>query len=213
MVMTITHHPLDVALAAFAAGTLDEGRALVVSMHLSACPACRAAVRTFERLRGIALVDGEGAPLKTDAWQRALAAISSTEPASAPARDSVQAEWPGPLSAYPLGTWRRIGGGVQWRSVGAPADAGTRVFMLKAAPGTGIPHHGHAGLEWTCVLQGAFSHQNGRYGPGDFDEADDSIDHLPIVEDGDECVCIVALQGQIRLKSWIGRMVQPFLRI
>jgi putative transcriptional regulator len=213
MVMTITRHPSDVKLAAFAAGTLDEGRALVVSMHLCACPACRAAVRTFERLRGIALTDGEGAPLKAGAVERALAAISSTEPPPAPARHGMQAEWPGPLSAYPLGTWRRIGGGVQWRSVGVPAEAGTRVFMLKAAPGTRIPHHDHAGLEWTCVLQGAFSHQLGRYGPGDFDEADDSIDHLPVVEDGEECVCIVALQGQIRFRSWIGRLVQPFVRI
>jgi putative transcriptional regulator len=213
MVMTITRHPSDVTLAAFAAGTLDEGRALVVSTHLCACPACRAAVRTFERLHGIALTDGEGAPLKTGALERALAAISSTEPPPASARDGVHAEWPGPLSAYPLGRWRRIGGGVQWRSVGVPAEAGTRVFMLKAAPGTRIPHHGHAGLEWTCVLKGAFSHQLGRYGPGDFDEADDSIDHLPVVEDGEECVCIVALQGQIRFRSWIGRLVQPFVRI
>jgi putative transcriptional regulator len=213
MVMTITRHPSDVTLAAFAAGTLDEGRSLVVSTHLCACPACRAAVRTFERLRGIALADGEGAPLKTGALERALAAISSAEPPSAPARDGGHAEWPGPLSAYPLGSWRRIGGGVQWRSVGVPAEVGTRVFMLKAAPGTRIPHHDHAGLEWTCVLQGAFSHQQGRYGPGDFDEADDSIDHLPVVEDGEECVCIVALQGQIRLRSLIGRLVQPFVRI
>jgi len=213
MVMTITHHPSDVTLAAFAGGTLDEGRALVVSMHLGACPACRAAVRTFERLRGIALMDGEGAALKAGALERALAAISSAEPPSAAKLEDVQAEWPAPLSAYPLGTWRRIGGGVQWRSVGAPAEGGTRVFMLKAAPGTRIPHHDHAGLEWTCVLKGAFSHQQGRYGPGDFDEADDSIDHLPVVEDGEECVCIVALQGQIRFRSWIGRLVQPFVRI
>lgn len=211
--MTITRHPSDVTLAAFAAGTLDEGRALIVSMHLCACPACRAAARTFERLRGIALTDGEGAPLKAGALERVLAAISSAEPPPASLRDGGHAEWPGPLSAYPLGSWRRIGGGVQWRSVGVPAEAGTRVFMLKAAPGTRIPHHDHAGLEWTCVLQGAFSHQQGRYGPGDFDEADDSIDHLPVVEDGEECVCIVALQGQIRFRSWIGRLVQPFVRI
>jgi putative transcriptional regulator len=213
MVMMITRHPSDVTLAAFAAGMLDEGGALVISMHLCACPACRAAVRTFERLRGTALADGEGSPLEAGALERALTAIASPEPPPASVRDGVQAEWPGPLSAYPLGTWRRIGGGVQWRSVGVPADAGTRVFMLKAAPGTRIPHHDHAGLEWTCVLKGAFSHQQGRYGPGDFDEADDSIDHLPVVEDGEECVCIVALQGQIRFRSWIGRLVQPFVRI
>jgi putative transcriptional regulator len=63
------------------------------------------------------------------------------------------------------------------------------------------------------VLQGAFRHQNGRYGAGDFDEADESVDHLPVVEDGIECICLVTLQGHIRFKGWIGRLVQPFVRI
>jgi putative transcriptional regulator len=212
--MTIVHHPSAVTLAAFAAGTLDEGHALVIGTHLFTCPACRSAVRSFEHLRGVALAEGEGVPLRADALPRALSSIATAAPApTQAARGSAQAERPGPLSSYPLGKWRRIGGGVQWRSVGVPAGEGTRVFMLKAAPGTRIPHHEHAGLEWTCVLQGAFHHQQGRYGPGDFDEADDSIDHLPVVEDDVECVCLVAVQGQIRFKSWIGRMVQPFVRI
>jgi putative transcriptional regulator len=170
-------------------------------------------VRSFERLRGIALEDGEQSPMAADALQRALAAISSDEFPQPVRRSGTQSEWPAPLASYPLGTWRWIGRGVQWRSVPVPPEQGTRVFMLKAAPGTRIPHHEHAGLEWTCVLQGAFRHQNGRYGAGDFDEADESIDHLPVVEDGIECICLVALQGQIRFKGWIGRLVQPFVRI
>ena len=35
----------------------------------------------------------------------------------------------------------------------------------------------------------------------------------PVVEEGLECICLVALQGQIRFNSWIGRLVQPFVRI
>ncbi len=211
--MTIAHHPSDLTLAAFAAGTLDEGRSLVVATHLATCAACRKAVRSFQRLRGIALEDGEQSPMAADALQRALAAISSDEPPQPARHGATPSEWPSPLSSYPLGAWRWIGRGVQWRSVPVPPEEGTRVFMLKAAPGTRIPHHEHAGLEWTCVLQGAFRHQNGRYGAGDFDEADESVDHLPVVEDGIECICLVALQGQIRFKGWIGRLVQPFVRI
>jgi putative transcriptional regulator len=210
--MTVTHHPFDPTLAAFAAGALDEGRSLVVSTHLVTCAVCRKAVRSFERMRGVVLEDTEPAPMAASALQSALQAISSDQsPAAEPVRR--QSEYSGPLSAYPLGAWRRIGSHVQWRAVEVPADQGTRVLMLKAAPGTRIPHHDHAGLEWTCVLQGAFRHELGRYGPGDFDEADDSIEHRVIVEDGVECVCLVALQGQIRLKSWMGRLIQPFVRI
>jgi putative transcriptional regulator len=212
--MTITHHPTDPTLAAFAAGTLDEGRALVVSTHLVTCPDCRRAVRSFERLRGIALEDAEPVHLEEGALQRVLQQISSgelVEPAPR-ATDRSDAR-PTPLSAYSLGKWRRIAPGLQFRPVAVPATEGTRVFMLKAAPGIRIPHHAHAGLEWTCVLQGAFSHQLGCYGAGDFDEADDAIEHRPLVEDDVECICLVALQGQIRLKSWMGRLIQPFIRI
>jgi putative transcriptional regulator len=211
--MTITHHPTDPTLAAFAAGTLDEGRALVVSTHLVGCAACRGAVRSFERLRGIALEDAVPVPLEDGALQRTLQQISSNDAAQpiSPGRDRSEAQ-PTPLSAYSLGKWRRIAPGLQFRPVAVPAE-GTRVFMLKAAPGIRIPHHAHAGLEWTCVLQGAFSHQLGRYGAGDFDEADDTIEHQPVVEAGVECVCLVALQGQIQLKSWMGRLMQPFIRI
>jgi putative transcriptional regulator len=211
--MTISHHPSDATLAAFAAATLDEGCAVVVSTHLATCPACRKAVRDFERLRGVALRDGEPVAMAPDALQRALAAISSEVPSPAAEPESIATQWPGPLSSYPLGTWRWIGPGVHWRRVGIPSTERTRVFMLKAAPGTRMPHHEHAGIEWTCVLQGAFRHQYGVYGAGDFDEADQSVEHLPVVEDSVECICLVALQGQIRLKSWVGRLIQPLVRI
>jgi putative transcriptional regulator len=211
--MTISHHPFDQTLAAFAAGALDEGRSLVVATHLVACPMCRRAVRLFERTRGVALADAEPAPLAPAALQNALRVISAEEPALAVVSPRRQSEYAGPLSAYPLGSWRRIGVGLQWRSVGVPAEAGTRVFMLKAAPGTRIPAHTHSGSEWTCVLQGAFRHQLGRYGAGDFDEADDTVEHHPTVEDRGECICVVALQGDVRLKGWAGRLIQPFVRI
>jgi putative transcriptional regulator len=210
--MTIMHHPSDTTLAGFAAGQLDAGRSLVVSVHLGGCTACRRAVRAFETLGGIALDDADAVPLPAGALDRALSAIASDVP-QAVGSERGRSEWPAPLSSYPLGAWRRLGGSVQLREIKIPQDRGTRVFLLKAAPGTQIPEHAHAGLEWTCVLQGAFRHQLGRYGPGDFDEADDEIEHRVIVEEGKECVCLVALQGQIKFKSLLGRMIQPFVRL
>jgi putative transcriptional regulator len=112
-----------------------------------------------------------------------------------------------------LGSWRSIGRGVQWRSVEVASDEAVRVFMLKAAPGTRLPRHKHTGTEWTCVFEGAFRHDLGRFGPGDFDEADESHEHNPVVEDGMACICLVALQGNIRLQSLLGRLMQPFIRI
>jgi putative transcriptional regulator len=211
----IIHHPLDLTLAEFAAGKLDEGRALVVATHLSNCELCREAARSFERMWAVAMEDSEIAPLAADALQRVLQAVAleRSEGASPARQVSPRPQRPKPLSAYQLGPWRRIGRRIHWRHVEVPRQAGTRVFMLRAAPGTKIPAHSHIGLEWTCVLQGAFTHQLGRYGVGDFDEADEEIEHHPFVEAGEECICLVALQGHIKFKGWLGQLIQSFVRI
>jgi len=213
--MTITHHPSDGALAAFAAGTLDEANAVVVAVHVSLCPRCRTLMAAFERLGGMLIEGLEPAQLSDGALDRALAGLDTREPVSKgrPAAALADPGIPVSLVPYGLGPWRWIGRGVHWRSVQVPSEAGARVFMLRAEPGTRLPHHRHSGTEWTCILEGAFRHDLGRYGSGDFDEADDTVEHKPVVEEGVACVCLVALQGRIEFQGWLGRMLQPFVRI
>lgn len=212
--MSMPHHPTDATLAAFAGGTLDEGRSLVVAAHVARCARCGNAVSAFEHIGGALLDRLEPTAMRSDALARAMAAIGGRpEPATHQAREQSASEMPPPLSEYPLGPWRWIGHGVQWRPVPVADDAGTRVFMLKAAPGTRLPHHRHTGAEWTCVFEGAFRHDGGRFGAGDFDEADESVEHRPTVEEGVPCICLVALQGSIEFQGWFGRLLQPFVRI
>lgn len=212
--MTITHHPSDATLAAYATGTLDEARGLVVATHLTLCGACRNAVHGFERVGGALLDAAEPAELSSGALQRAMAALGPLD-IVAPQVPGAQtaSDLPAPLSRYSIGPWRWIGRGVQWRPVEVGSDDGVRVFMLRAKPGTKLPRHRHTGTEWTCVFEGAFSHDLGRYGAGDFDEADESVEHNPAVDAEQGCVCLVALQGQIELQSFIGRLIQPFVRL
>jgi putative transcriptional regulator len=73
--------------------------------------------------------------------------------------------------------------------------------------------HTHTGIEMTCVLSGSFSHEGGHYGPGDFDLGDETIDHQVLVDPGEDCICLVAMQGDLRLNGLIGRLVQPFVRM
>ncbi len=174
--MTIMHHPSASAFGAFASGTLDEARAVVVATHLSLCPQCRstmAGVRATRRRSS-----GCGADC-ADERRRARTRLGAHSRLLQPQRTAVRrhvepATYRAPLANYALGSWRWIGRGVQWRSVDVASDDGVRVFMLKAAPGTRLPRHRHTGTEWTCVFEGAFRHDLGRYGAGDFDEADES---------------------------------------
>ena len=206
MMNAITHHPTEETLAAFAAGTLDEARGLVVSMHLSLCAACSGKVGAYEAIGGELLDQAPPVSLAPGALQNVLRLINKDSAAPDAAPED-------PLERYQLGPWRWVGPGVRQRSVSVPEVSDIRVFMLKAAPGTRLPHHKHTGYEWTCVLEGSFEHQFGLYGPGDFDEADETMEHKPTVGDGTPCICIVALQGSIKLQSRLGRLIQPLLRL
>lgn len=209
--MTIMHHPSDETLAAFAAGTLDEARTLVVGTHLSLCGACRKAGRAFEHVGGAMLDQLEPTAMHAAALERTMARLD--RPLAPARRESRSQSLPAPLAQYDLGSWRWIGRGVQYRSVAVDSVDNCRVFMLKAAPGTRLPRHRHTDIEWTCVFEGAFRHDFGRYGAGDFDEADETVEHNPVVEDGVPCICLVALKGNIQLQSWMGRVLQPLIRI
>jgi putative transcriptional regulator len=209
------HHPKNETLAAFAAGTLDEGRSLVVAAHLAMCGACRGVVAAFEEAGGQMLDEIEPVAMAEGAFARALAAVEREVPRAAQGKAAARPVWQAEqqtLLGYDLGPWRWVAPGLHYRAVKTP-NSDTRVFMLKAVPGLKIPQHKHTGTELTCVLQGAFIHDGGRYGPGDCDDADQDDAHNPVIDDGEVCICLVAMQGNIELTGAFGRMVQPFIRI
>lgn len=212
--MSAKHHPSEAVLAGYAGGTLDEAGDLVVGTHVALCPDCRAAVRLYDKIGGILIEELEPTSMTAASRESVMAKLDDSTASEIEQANPVDThDLPGPLARYELGPWRWVGRGVYWRSVGNTWDRDMRVFMLKAAPGTRLPHHRHQGREWTCVLRGAFRHDLGRYGPGDFDEADETVEHRPYVETGEDCICVVALEGQIELQSWLGRMIQPLVRL
>jgi putative transcriptional regulator len=114
---------------------------------------------------------------------------------------------------YRFENWKWIAPSVHLRPIVLPYASNTRLFLLRSGPGTKMLQHTHTGLEMTCVLSGAFRQDGAHYGPGDFDLGDETIDHRPVVEPGQDCVCLVAMQGELQLKGLIGRIVQPFVRL
>jgi putative transcriptional regulator len=224
--MTIAHHPSDFILAEFATGTMDEAAAVVVAMHVARCSECQRTVRQCEALGGAVLDDMPASPMLADDAEALLQRIDAidgisggasavTEPVRT-APSLIVALEPGTRESeqplYERGKWRWAGPGVQWCPVSVPSDSGIRVFMLKASAGVRLLDHRHSGIEWTCVLEGAFRHSHGRFGPGDFDEADSDVEHDPVVEEERECICIVAMSGQLQLQGFFGKLMQPLVR-
>lgn len=215
--MTARHHPDLTTLAGFAYGSLDKARAFVVAAHVHRCPNCRRIVQNFEDSAGAMLEDTPPAEMSMSAPDAMLSAVLHGEDAvgQPKARRSVKpdVDLGVVLATFNDGPWRWMGPGVHYRSLSSAPAGEARLFLLKAAPGTTLPEHTHSGTELTLVLRGAFSHQGGRFGPGDIEDADGTVEHQPVVDDGDTCVCLVAMDGKLRLKGLLGRLLQPFVRL
>lgn len=214
--MTIQHHPSNETLAAYAAGTLDLGRRLVVASHLERCDACSKVVRGFEQVAGTMLEDLQPAAMSGDALTRTLARIDghgADEDVRPSLMEGLEPGLPACLRPYELGRWRWIGPGVEMRPIVLPETNDVRVFLLKGAPGTRLPQHSHSGTELTSILAGSYAHDGGHFGAGDFEEADEDIEHRPVVGGDKTCICLVALEGRLKLSGFMGALLNPFVRL
>ncbi len=215
--MTINHHPPEDLLASFATGTLEEAERLVVAVHVAGCERCGRFVRAMEQLAGAALEDAAPAPMAADAFDAVMARIHSRpDEMVRPLPPRVIAEHPDlpeVLRRCRIGKRRRVAPGVSMQPIELPGAGRARAFLLQSAPGTRMLEHSHTGTELTCVLKGSFSHQGGRYGPGDFDYGDDDVDHRPVVGDEGPCLCLVAMTGDLRMNGFFGRLISPFIRL
>lgn len=218
---TISHHPPEDLLADFAAGKLDQAERLVVGVHLATCPACRRFVRAIEQLAGSAIETVTPVPMGRGAFDDVMARIAA-KPApaavSAPVNDDAElAGLPDLVKRCKIGKRRRVAPGLSMRPIllteGGTVNSQSRAFLLRAEPGVRMLEHTHSGTELTCVLQGSFSHEGGRYGPGDFDYGDDDVDHRPLVGEEGPCLCLVAMTGKLRMNGLLGRLVNPFVRL
>ena len=73
-----------------------------------------------------------------------------------------------------------------------------------------VPEHGHTGEEWTLVLNGSY-HTDSQFVAGDIEMADDDIDHQPMIDPDEECICLVFTSGPLRFKSLAAKVAQPFI--
>jgi putative transcriptional regulator len=215
--MSIRHHPPDELLTAFAAGTLDPGQHVAVATHLMGCPHCRTLVRAMEQVGGAVmerLPDSEMSPGAFAAVEARLSgsiAAAALAPSAAGFRDI--AGLPPFVRRYGESRWKWIAPKVHFRPIELPWPSDTRVFLLRSKPGTKMVEHTHTGFEMTCVLSGSFAHDGGQFGPGDFDFGDGSDDHDVVVDSADDCICLVAMQGGLKLHGIIGRLLQPLVRL
>lgn len=210
----IRHHLSDDLLTGYSAGTLPEAFSLLVASHVSLCDECRARLGSLDALGG-ALLESSEAGLSAGALAATMARIRGTRPLPRPA-PAPRGVLPEPLRAY-VGSdidgvrWRPVGGGVR-QAVLATSD-GASARLLYIPGGVGVPDHGHRGTELTMVLRGAFRDESDRFGPGDVEIADASVQHTPVAELGEPCICLAVTDAPLKFRGMIPRLLQPFVKI
>ena len=208
----INHHIPEPLLVAYAAGRLDRPFALVVAAHVSLCPDCRAGLAAHEAVGGVILEDMPEVAVAAEAKASLLAKLD--QPHETERVFERSGVFPGPVMEALKGKsprWKSVGKGVRQDILHADKEGSVRLLFIP--PGQAVPDHSHDGLELTLVLQGAFSDETGRFGVGDLEVADDTLEHQPIAEHGAPCICLAATEAPLRFKGMLPRILQPLFRI
>lgn len=207
------HHPSPALVLEYAAGAMPAGRTLVMAAHLAACPACRETL-DLANAAGGAFVEGlEPTVMSQGALAAVLARLDQAEPAqSRPERpDWITVPPEVILAAQKRKRWAAPG--VWVAPISHDRRTGAKSYLLRVAAGMAVPHHGHQGIELTCVLKGEFIDRDQAYGPGDFAEVDEQVEHRPHVTKASECVCLISADAPLIARDWVGKLFQPFVRI
>ena len=207
--MSTGRHPSPDVLAAYAAGSLRPAFALVAAAHIRGCAHCRADVGLLEEVGGALLEELPAAEMAPDALDRALARIERpSEPIVLPEQERIDL-----IRSLKLKRRRWLAPGVWMAPVDLEGAGDDLVYLLRVPPGIRTFEHGHNGLEFTTILKGSYSDSTGRYAAGDFQEIDADEEHQPLSGRESECLCLIASEAPMRMKSRFGRLAQLYMNV
>lgn len=208
--------PIDALLASYAAGNLNAPLQALVGSHLALRDENRAFVAALEEMAGLELMQGGGKPVAER--QRMLAAILSAEEEPRIAAFAPEA----PDSVLPAPLRRLLGRGsheIAWRFKLpgirefriADTEAGEAVlYWVKA--GRRLPQHTHEGDEVTLLLKGGFTDPLGHYRRGDIAIADPDLDHTPVADSDEDCICFAVTDAPLQLTGPVMRLLRKVFR-
>ncbi len=199
--MMPTHHCPDSWLLDYASGALGEAESLLVAVHATLCPSCRATIEAHEAAAGALLSRATSSALSAGALDAVLQRLDEPAPATPlPVHDSL---FPVALTGY-LGRsnqldWEVVVPGI--RVVVLPIDAPMPVRLFELAPGLQVPRHTHTGIERTLVISGSYTDDDGTFARGDLGLRDGTRDHNQRIDDGEACLALVVADGPLVPRS------------
>ena len=215
---TTQHHPSDDLLASYSAGSLPLSQAMCISAHLEHCPHCAQKLQRLNSLGSALMEKLAPSPASADLKMQLLERLDSLceEDETPETVDSVDPSIPRCLHQFIESDYSRL----QWKRVSTDIHSvelcrdsnGAKVELLKIKPGGSASTHTHAGDEYTVILEGSFSDEQGVYRKGDFLLRDHGDRHTPMATQDRECICLAVTEGPIQFTGFFTRMLNPLIR-
>jgi|AntDeeMinimDraft_6_1070357.scaffolds.fasta_scaffold04021_3 putative transcriptional regulator len=212
------HHPDEMLLTEYSAGTLTEPMALCVRMHLERCDHCRSQLDMLNSLGAIMLDHSHHASkVSDDLFDSILTRLDDPQEETDSPPVANESDNRSPLEKM-LGTdlqslpWKRQLADVSVCDLSDYFPGDERVTLQKLCAGGRAPSHTHGGKEATLVLTGAFADGNGVFSKGDFVILNQHHDHQPVALHGEDCITLSVLDAPVRLTGRLTRLLNPFIR-
>jgi putative transcriptional regulator len=206
--------PLDALIGQYAAGTLPRPLHALIAAHVDLNPTSARFATSLESLRA-AEIEG-AAPVQVVSRDAMLQAIFAAAPAPAPAPTVMPDDvLPPSLRAY-LGVdvadvpWRTVLPGVKEWTVADSDGVEAKLYWIKA--GRAMPQHTHEGQEVTLLLRGGFSDVSGHYRRGDVAVADHDLDHKPVADADEDCICFAVTDAPLKLTGPVARFFRGMFK-
>jgi putative transcriptional regulator len=213
--MNKAHHPDDATLASYAAGSVERNFSVVLDIHIQDCVQCQQRITAAEHLGATLIKLMPAVDLDVGFKERLFALLDQPMPEQASVSPTALTILPDFITDWEHTdpdqlAWKRMGPGIRYLPL--PSTHG-QLYMLRIAPGTCLPEHGHQGNELTLVLSGSYSDEIGRFTPGCIADLDDQVEHQPIADRNEDCICLVATDAPLRFHGWVPRLFQSYFKI
>ncbi|MEY4589090.1 MAG: Anti-sigma-E factor ChrR [Pseudomonadota bacterium] len=213
----ISQHPDIHLLTEYTNGSCDWALAILIKTHLEHCRLCRSQVHQMEQLGAALLSFGPSVEVADECldqlWQSIdeLPASNSVPP---PCVEPNMQELPKLIQRLvkPELPWKKISKHLKQKRL-VTGQNKYEVALQSIKSGGQVSTHDHRSTEYTLVLQGSFSDADGIYNAGDFIQRQPGQIHKPTASQNEDCLCLTAVEQPVRLTHWLGRFINPFLRV
>lgn len=214
---TIKNHPADELMASYSAASLPLSQALCISVHLENCDLCARKLRRLNQVGSELMHQLKPSPPDSSLKDQLLERLASID------EDAVEDQTiPGDASV-PRCLHQFIKTGLQdvsWNRVSRDIHTfelcrdqnNAKVELLRIKPGGTSGKHTHMGDEYTVILEGSFSDEDGLYHQGDFLVRDKNQRHTPVATSDSECICLAVTEAPIQFTGFFSRLFNPFIR-